>query len=921
MFVNPLRASQIENTSSASNSNSNSENDTNRILSNNSTNLPTIVEEESSHFITWISAKKDTLTKKHCILTKKEYNELVYTVNNYNIAKKSKNLLWAVTYIKNNNVHKYVNLNGDIIPGHEIVIPSPKNNGEYLRFAYVEMMENAIKEVHVSCGHRKSRSTHNKLSSIYANITREIVEEFCERCVICKDSDPVINRAPKVLHPIISPGIFQHIVIDLVDFSSHPCGNFVQVLHIIDHLSSYHFVSALTSKTAIEVLHSLRATFSIIGHPQIVQSDNGGEFNNHLLADYFIKYNIQHRNSKPYSPATNGKVERANRTLKNIINNLMKEKSDTWYNVLYEAAFILNTSCTRSIKMSPYEFVFGHKPKDNTNVIDFGDEDSLSTSFASSTPSPDSTPISSPLPTVLASSSGITSNINLQLDNNYLISREEAKDDNNVAMEEEILNNSNEIYQESSSIIHMLADVESQSTARVTSVVSTRSNIRQQTSSSPTTAPQISTIVVNDDNDVNNIEESIDNLNRTKIKQIRDIGTTNYINNSINMIRQVNKKRGVQTLSEGDIVGIYIPQDYRMNGIKRLPAVIINQHQRKDNVYFQLVHRKYLIEGWYQVHDFELLNKDSYANIVGLDSSLEVYLKEYKVLISKKKLHSLPLRSIYLSYVANYTTYYTESLLPRKRIDDYSIRQHQQKKQRVEDQVLHQADDYESKINEESICATCHLPILGSSHQRCNYCNSSIHLRSSCYSKERMIIQSSIKDNDIAYCSNSCFLKEREEIISSFATDDEEEHNADENDLVYRPGTILYLKIPAEIIGETDVTMIPVVVLERDVCGEDEPDLDKYSVEIAGYTIEGWYYSSQLVYDESDSIPLSLFNLKNEDVVPQNVIDCWGYVIRGRKRFYKYVSLETAFALFCRTGGYDAKTIDDKAVIYKQIVV
>ena len=46
-----------------------------------------------------------------------------------------------------------------------------------------------------------------------------------------------------------------------------------------------------------------------------VRTDNGGEYVNHELAQFFQDHGIQHQTTIPYNPEQNGKAERLNRTL------------------------------------------------------------------------------------------------------------------------------------------------------------------------------------------------------------------------------------------------------------------------------------------------------------------------------------------------------------------------------------------------------------------------------------------------------------------------------------------------------------------------------------------------------------------------------------------------------------------------------
>ena len=55
------------------------------------------------------------------------------------------------------------------------------------------------------------------------------------------------------------------------------------------------------------------------GKPDILLTDNGTEFCNHIFSDYLDNLKIEKRNTRPYNPACNGIVERFNHTIKDLL--------------------------------------------------------------------------------------------------------------------------------------------------------------------------------------------------------------------------------------------------------------------------------------------------------------------------------------------------------------------------------------------------------------------------------------------------------------------------------------------------------------------------------------------------------------------------------------------------------------------------
>ena len=69
----------------------------------------------------------------------------------------------------------------------------------------------------------------------------------------------------------------------------------------------------------MRICEILSQIFSTEGIPKILQSDNGGEFVSTLIRNLMPKLGIKLVNGSPYSPTTQGQIERFNRTFKYLL--------------------------------------------------------------------------------------------------------------------------------------------------------------------------------------------------------------------------------------------------------------------------------------------------------------------------------------------------------------------------------------------------------------------------------------------------------------------------------------------------------------------------------------------------------------------------------------------------------------------------
>lgn len=149
-------------------------------------------------------------------------------------------------------------------------------------------------------------------------------------------------------------------------------GEFKYICHIRDHFTRFSWAKALTSKRAVEVAAYLFDLFHFIGSsPTILQSDNGKEFCASVIKELMEMWpSVKIINGRPRHPQSQGLVERANGLLQQ---KLGKWKESTgrndWSYGLRFVIMAMNNSWCRSHKKTPYELVYGDKPRGNCTLV------------------------------------------------------------------------------------------------------------------------------------------------------------------------------------------------------------------------------------------------------------------------------------------------------------------------------------------------------------------------------------------------------------------------------------------------------------------------------------------------------------------------------------------------------------------------
>jgi hypothetical protein len=188
---------------------------------------------------------------------------------------------------------------------------------------------------------------HPSLSKVAADVTRT-----CDRCQRMKVT-PIL--APPV-HAIQTTHPFELVAMDLLALPR--CQGFIACLVIMDHNSKWLAVVPLSSKTSEAVAkgfeYDVLPTLPL--KPRRVLTDNGSEFVGAAFESVLEKYGIVHQLTTPYHPSSNGLVERANRTLLQLL-RVGDPECTQWRRALPEAVMVHNHSLHSALQMAPAEYL------------------------------------------------------------------------------------------------------------------------------------------------------------------------------------------------------------------------------------------------------------------------------------------------------------------------------------------------------------------------------------------------------------------------------------------------------------------------------------------------------------------------------------------------------------------------------------
>jgi transposase InsO family protein len=200
----------------------------------------------------------------------------------------------------------------------------------------------------------------SKLKQRAPNIPNEKIEEFLDSQKLYNTHKKTKTEFQKYIPQVLNA----HFQVDLVDFTNLSSfnKNFSWALFAIDIFSRFIYAEPLKSKSKNDVVIGMKKILERIPSKlpkiQIIQHDNGDEFNNPSFRNLLSSYEIYDYNNPPYSPNMDGFIERFNGTFKNMLfKYFLKEKTLNWIDVLDDFIENYNTSQNRELpdNLSPQQ--------------------------------------------------------------------------------------------------------------------------------------------------------------------------------------------------------------------------------------------------------------------------------------------------------------------------------------------------------------------------------------------------------------------------------------------------------------------------------------------------------------------------------------------------------------------------------------
>ena len=123
-----------------------------------------------------------------------------------------------------------------------------------------------------------------------------------------------------------------------------------------------HFIPVKTTYTGAKLAELyMQRIVCLHGVPKKIVSDRGTQFTSHFWKKLHESMDTKLNFSLAYHPQTNGQTERTNQILEDMLRACALQYGTSWDKSLCYAEFSYNNSYQKSLKMAPFEALYGRK--------------------------------------------------------------------------------------------------------------------------------------------------------------------------------------------------------------------------------------------------------------------------------------------------------------------------------------------------------------------------------------------------------------------------------------------------------------------------------------------------------------------------------------------------------------------------------
>jgi hypothetical protein len=202
------------------------------------------------------------------------------------------------------------------------------------------------------------------------------IAKYISECDTCGKVKVDHLRTPGLLQPLPVPAWkWEDISMDFIVGLPRTSKGHDSIWVIVDRLTkSAHFLPVSTKFTAMQ--HAKLYFDRIVtlhGVPLTIVSDRGSVFMSHFWERLQECLGTRLLRSSAYHPQTDGQTERVNQVLEDMLRACVISFPEKWDDCLRFAEFSYNNSYQESIRMAPFQALYGKKCRTPLNWVEVGD--------------------------------------------------------------------------------------------------------------------------------------------------------------------------------------------------------------------------------------------------------------------------------------------------------------------------------------------------------------------------------------------------------------------------------------------------------------------------------------------------------------------------------------------------------------------
>jgi transposase InsO family protein len=225
-----------------------------------------------------------------------------------------------------------------------------------------ESAKEAIQKIHQELGHLGIKATLAALRTrVNIPYAHEIVEQMLKTCDPCQftQREPV---AMQPLHPIPRVDAGDAWAFDFVGPLPKTKKGNRYLLTAMDLGTDWTIAQAIPQKSSDTVVEMLQYIVFTYGKPLMILTDNREEFLSYQMQNFLRCLKIQHNHTTPYHPQMNGRLEKFNDILMQMLVKMTApQQQNQWDELLPDALLAHRTHTSSSTGVSPFFLLYGRE--------------------------------------------------------------------------------------------------------------------------------------------------------------------------------------------------------------------------------------------------------------------------------------------------------------------------------------------------------------------------------------------------------------------------------------------------------------------------------------------------------------------------------------------------------------------------------